>query len=99
MSDAVHRLRELPADELARQRREVRVLVLTGLGLNCEVETTTAFHMVGARAERVHLLDVLEGDGAPRLAPGGAQLRRQAELARRQPAEWPERNDHRSERA
>ena len=68
MSDAVHRFRELPADELARRRREVRVLVLTGLGLNCEVETTTAFHMVGARAERVHLLDVLEGGLAPRLA-------------------------------
>jgi phosphoribosylformylglycinamidine synthase len=50
------------AGELAARRRDVRVLVLTGLGLNCEVETAEAFRLVGARAELVHLLDLLEGD-------------------------------------
>lgn len=67
MNDAIGALRELAADELARRRRDVRVLILTGLGLNCEVETATAFDRVGARAERVHLLELLEGGKAPRL--------------------------------
>ncbi len=49
-----------PAD-LASRRRDVRVLVLSGLGLNCEVETAEAFRMVGATAELVHLLDLLDG--------------------------------------
>ncbi len=40
---------------------DVRVLVLSGLGLNCEVETARAFEMVGARADLVHLLDLLGG--------------------------------------
>ncbi|MDH3785541.1 MAG: phosphoribosylformylglycinamidine synthase subunit PurQ, partial [Acidobacteriota bacterium] len=44
----------------------VRVLILTGLGLNCEAETEAAFQMVGASPQRVHLLDVLDGRG-PRL--------------------------------
>jgi phosphoribosylformylglycinamidine synthase len=39
----------------------VRVLVITGLGLNCEVETAEAFRLVGASPERVHLLDLLDG--------------------------------------
>jgi phosphoribosylformylglycinamidine synthase len=68
MSDAVDRFRELPAEERTRRRASVRVLILTGLGLNCEAETEAGFRMVGARPERVHLLDVLEGRGAPRLA-------------------------------
>ncbi len=57
-------------------RRDVRVLVITGLGLNCEVETAEAFRLVGATPENVHLLDLL--DGRRRLAdyqivafPGG----------------------------
>ena len=37
--------RELPAEEQARRRKEVRVLILTGLGLNCEVETEAAFRL------------------------------------------------------
>ncbi|MDX1390665.1 MAG: phosphoribosylformylglycinamidine synthase subunit PurQ, partial [Acidobacteriota bacterium] len=41
------------------------VLIITGLGLNCEAETEAAFRMVGARPERVHLLDLLDGT-APR---------------------------------
>jgi phosphoribosylformylglycinamidine synthase len=68
MRDAIARFRELPAQEQARRRADVRVLILTGLGLNCEAETEAAFRMVGARPERIHLLDVLEGNGAPRLA-------------------------------
>ena len=48
-------------------RGQVRVLILTGLGLNCEAETEAAFRMVGASPERVHLLDLLAGDSATRL--------------------------------
>ena len=66
------------SDDRARRRAEVRVIVLTGLGLNCEVETAEAFRLVGASPERVHLLDLL--DGRRRLAdyailafPGGFQ--------------------------
>jgi phosphoribosylformylglycinamidine (FGAM) synthase-like amidotransferase family enzyme len=58
--DALASFRQLPAEELAERRAAVRVLILTGLGLNCEAETEAAFRMVGARPERVHLLDVLE---------------------------------------
>ncbi len=47
--------------ELAERRRQVRVLVLSGLGLNCEVETAEAFRLAGASPELVHLLDLLEG--------------------------------------
>jgi len=68
MSDALKRFRELSVEEQRRRRSEVRVLILTGLGLNCEVETEAAFRMAGARPERVHLLDLLQGNGAPRLA-------------------------------
>ena len=55
----------LPPAERAEARGRVRVLILTGLGLNCERETETAFRMVGASPERVHLLDLLE-QRAPR---------------------------------
>ena len=57
----VDALRRLPPDELARRRAAVRVLVPTGLGLNCEVETAEAFRRVGASPETVHLLDLLDG--------------------------------------
>ncbi len=68
MSDALGRFRELPEEERARRRQAVRVLILTGLGLNCEAETEAAFRLAGARPERVHLLDLLERGAAPRLA-------------------------------
>jgi phosphoribosylformylglycinamidine synthase len=69
MADAtISGFRELPEREQALRRKEVRVLILTGLGLNCEVETEVAFRMVGASPHRVHILDVLEGGDAPRLA-------------------------------
>ncbi len=62
MSDAaLSRFRSLPEHEQIRRRGQVRVLVLTGLGLNCEVETATAFRRAGASPECVHLLDLLEG--------------------------------------
>lgn len=53
-------LRRLPDDELAEHRAGVRVLILTGLGLNCEAETAAAFSMVGASPEQVHLLDIMD---------------------------------------
>ncbi len=37
----------------------VKVLVVTGFGLNCEVETSAAFRYCGADVDRVHLNDVL----------------------------------------
>ena len=40
----------------------VLVLVLIGLGFNCEVETAEAFRLVGGEPELVHLLDVLAGE-------------------------------------
>ena len=49
-------------------RSEIRVLIITGLGLNCEVETAQAFRMVGARPELVHLLDLLEGRDSRKLS-------------------------------
>ena len=65
---SVAQLRSLPPAELACARSAVRVLILTGLGLNCEAETEAAFRLVGARAERVHLLDLLSGRAPGRLA-------------------------------
>jgi phosphoribosylformylglycinamidine synthase subunit PurQ / glutaminase len=68
MRDAtLHAFRALPSDEQDRRRAEVRVLILTGLGLNCEAETEAAFRMAGARPEKVHLLDLLDGHAARRL--------------------------------
>lgn len=46
--------------------REVRALVLSGYGVNCEVETAAAFEMVGARAKIMHTGDLIER-GAPGL--------------------------------
>ena len=41
--------------------KPVRVLVITGFGLNCERETACAFRMAGAAVEQVHLNDLLDG--------------------------------------
>lgn len=68
MTEALGRFAALAPDERRRRRAEVRVLILTGLGLNCEAETAAAFRMVGARPRLVHLLDLLAGGGdGPRL--------------------------------
>ena len=64
---AVDALRALPATELARRRAAVRVLVPTGLGLNCEAETAAGFRLAGATPKEVPLLDLLDG-GEHRLA-------------------------------
>lgn len=50
----------MPSD-LERRRAQVKVLILTGLGLNCEAETAQAFRMCGAQAELVHLSDMVDG--------------------------------------
>jgi phosphoribosylformylglycinamidine synthase len=75
---AIAALRTLPPGELARRRAQVRVLVVTGLGLNCEVETATAFRLAGATPDLVHLLDLLDERAARTLTdyrivafPGG----------------------------
>ena len=60
--------RSLPAAEQVAARSQVRVLVLTGLGLNCEVETAEAFRLVGAAPEPVHLLDLLDDRSEHQLA-------------------------------
>jgi len=67
MSD-LERFHSLPPAEQTEARRRVRVLILTGLGLNCEEETAAGFRMVGATTESVHLLDVLDGNTGPKLA-------------------------------
>ena len=41
---------------------DVRALVITGLGLNCEKETSCALRMAGAAPEMVHLSDILGGE-------------------------------------
>ncbi len=40
---------------------DVRALILTGFGLNCEAESARAFELAGAAAEQVHLNDLLDG--------------------------------------
>lgn len=42
-------------------RSEVRALIITGVGLNCEKETAAAFTCCGASADQVHLNDLLSG--------------------------------------
>jgi len=39
---------------------DVKVLVLTGYGLNCDHETAYAFNLAGARAERVHINSLID---------------------------------------
>lgn len=68
MTRTLREFREQPEDEKRRARADVRVLILTGLGLNCEVETEAAFQMAGASPHRVHLLDLLEARSSVRLA-------------------------------
>lgn len=68
MSDATMRSFDaLPEPEKARRREAVRVLILTGVGLNCEAETETAFRRAGASPERVHLTDLLDRGTGPRV--------------------------------
>lgn len=43
------------------KRSDIKVLVITGFGLNCEKETSAAVRMLGATPEMVHLNDLIEG--------------------------------------
>ena len=43
---------------------DVKALVITGFGLNCEKETAAAFRAAGAVADQVHLNDLLDGHAA-----------------------------------
>ena len=43
------------------EKSDIKVLVITGFGLNCEKETSAAFNYCGATAEMVHLNDILHG--------------------------------------
>lgn len=41
---------------------DVKVLVLAGYGLNCDHETAYAFELAGAKAERVHINSLIDGN-------------------------------------
>lgn len=43
--------------------KPVRALILTGFGINCDVETAHAFTCAGAQADRVHLNDLIADPG------------------------------------
>lgn len=43
------------------KKSDVKVLVITGFGLNCERETAAACKLVGATPEQVHLNDLIAG--------------------------------------
>jgi phosphoribosylformylglycinamidine synthase I len=43
----------------------VKALVLTGYGLNCDIETAYAFELAGAQARRVHINDLIDGHVSP----------------------------------
>ncbi len=42
----------------------VKALIITGVGLNCEVETARAFELAGAQSKLIHLNDLLEAPKA-----------------------------------
>ena len=42
---------------------DVRAIVLTGFGINCDYETQSALNRLGAQAERIHLNDIIEDTG------------------------------------
>ena len=41
---------------------KVRVVVLTGFGINCDRETAAIFEMVGAKSERIHVNKFVKGE-------------------------------------
>ena len=43
------------------KKSDIKVLVITGFGLNCERETAAACKMLGATPELVHLNDLIAG--------------------------------------
>ena len=42
--------------------KKVKAVVLTGFGLNCDVETAHAFELAGAEAHRVHINTLIRGE-------------------------------------
>lgn len=42
--------------------KKVKAIVLTGFGLNCDVETAHVFELAGAEAHRVHINTLIRGD-------------------------------------
>lgn len=46
---------------MVKKIKTVRVLVFSGYGLNCEEETAYGFTLAGAKADIVHLNDVIDG--------------------------------------
>lgn len=61
---------------MIKNRSDIKVLILTGDGINCEVETSDAFKIFGVTTEIVPIFDLIENpkklDGAHILAlPGG----------------------------
>lgn len=44
--------------------RKVRVCVLTGYGINCDMETQFAFNLAGADARRIHINELLDGSNS-----------------------------------
>jgi len=63
-SRAENRVQSKPQSKMqsmAPDSRSVRALVLGGYGLNCDLETEYAFHCAGARADRVHINDLVGG--------------------------------------
>lgn len=58
------------------KRNEIKILVLTGDGINCEVETAVAIRELGAIADVVHISDLIENKTMLRnyqglILPGG----------------------------
>ena len=43
---------------------DIRALIITGFGLNCEAETAHALTLAGAAPEQLHLNDLLDGPGS-----------------------------------
>jgi phosphoribosylformylglycinamidine synthase subunit PurQ / glutaminase len=56
-------LAELAPDLDPGEVAQLRVLVPTGYGLNCEAETTAAFELLGARVEQLHVAELLDDPG------------------------------------
>jgi len=44
---------------IKKSRKKPNALILTGFGINCDLETEFAFNLAGAEAKRVHLNDLI----------------------------------------
>lgn len=66
MEKAVRRfdMTQTDARHGAFQERQVKALVLTGYGLNCDYETDFSLKMAGAKSHRVHINEMISGGKA-----------------------------------